>query len=291
MAKHKSKAVDIKKIAFLNCGPKLTPQELDALPVQLPDYYRDFLLVHNGGTPVNNAFRYPFKGRENISTIDFFYSVRPQSNRYPYDNLIYDGFLHHRNDLPRWSIPIARVDEDPFVLIFEDGPYRDGVWYFIWIHDDPDSEPIVECKGAIEKVSDSIPEFLAMLRSYADFYSIVSYIVPPEISLSEIKQGTKPLGLEWVEYDDSRGNFARCDWDLLRDKTFLSTTLFLVNNDSIPSADQSTHIADLKLPRINAPKHTTVMHLLVSAQFSQAATSKLPKEIGGWTLKPIENRT
>ena len=32
--------------------------------MELPDYYRDFLLVHNGGTPVNNAFRYPFEGKE-----------------------------------------------------------------------------------------------------------------------------------------------------------------------------------------------------------------------------------
>lgn len=287
MAKRRSKKTGIKSTPFRGCGPKLTREKLGALPVSLPDEYREFLLAHNGGVPVDNAFRYPFKGMESISVVDYFYSVRRQSDRYPYDNLIYHGLLECRNDLPRWSIPIARVDEDSFILIFEDGPYRDGVWYFIHIHDDIDDNPYVETKGAIEKVADSIPEFVAMLRPYWSFASTVSYIVPPDVSLKDVKKATKPLGLTWVQYDDSRGTYACADWDLLDNKTFIDTTIFLVNNDRIPS----THYADLKLPRIKAPRGTQVMHLVVSANFERAATKKLPKKIGSWKPVPISGIT
>ncbi|MCC9644335.1 SMI1/KNR4 family protein [Rhodopirellula sp. JC740] len=287
MAKRKSKSIDIKKIAFRGRGPKLTREKLASLPVWLTDEYQDFLLIHNGGTPVDNAFRYPFSGMENISTIDFFYAVRSRSDRYPYDNLIDHGLLGHRNDLPRWSIPIARVDEDSFILIFEDGPYQDGVWYFIWMHDDPDSDPYVETKDAIAKVSDSIPEFLSTLRPYYSFYSIISYVVPDDVSLAAIRRATKPLGLKWVQYDDDRGKYACCDWDLLRDKSFLDTTIFLVDNGHIPS----THYANLKLPKIKAPRGTQVMHLVMSSAFEDTVLKKFPKRIGDWRLTPVENGT
>lgn len=287
MAKRKSKPIDIKKIAFRGRGAKLTREKLASLPVWLPDQYQDFLLVHNGGIPVDNAFRYPFSGMENISTIDFFYAVRSKSNRYPYDNLIEHGFLGHRNDLPRWSIPIARVDEDSFILIFENGPYQDGVWYFIWIHDDPDSDPYVKTKGAIAKVADSIPDFLDTLRPFYSFYSIVSYVVPDDVSLAKLKRATKPMGLKWVQYDDDRGTYACCDWDLLRDKTFLDTTIFFVDNDRVPS----THYADLKLPKIKAPRKTRVMHLVVSSLLKDQVLRKFPKKIGDWALTTVENGT
>lgn len=283
MAKRKSKAVDIKKIAFRNRGPKLTRQRLESLPVWLPDDYKDFLLLHNGGTPVNGSFRYPFEGTETISTIDFFYAVRAKPNRYRFDNLIYDGFLHYRNDLPRLSIPIARVDEDSFVLLFEAGPYRDGVWYYIWLHDDPGCD---ETEGAIAKIADSIPEFLGMLRPYFDFYSFVSYVVPPDISLAAIKKATAFMRTKWVEYNnDSHGKYACCLWDLLEDRSLLSTELFLVDNDSIPS----THWAGLKLPKLRAPKQTRVLHLVVSSTYKDIAIKKMPKKIGDWKLIPIED--
>lgn len=285
MAKRKSQTINLKNIAFRNRGPKLTRAKVDSLPVSLPEEYVNFLLVHNGGTPVNNAFRYPFKGMENISTLDYFYAVRPRSNHVPYDNLIYHGILGHRNDLPRWSIPIARADDDSFVLIFEAGPYEGSVWYFIWLHDDPDSDPYVNCRGAMEKIADSIPEFLATLRPYYDFYSIVSFIVPSNIKLSSIKRATKPLGLNWVQYDDSHGTYACFDWRLLENKTFLDTNLFLVNNDRIPS----THYAGLKLPKIEAPKQSRVLHLVVSDTFRNVALKKLPKKIEDWKLVPANS--
>lgn len=273
-----------KSVAFRNSGPKLDKAKLAAMPVWLPEEYRDFLLAHNGGIPEKNSFRYPFKGKESISSIDFFYSIKPGSTSYPYDNLIYDGFLGHRNDLPRWSIPIARVDEDSFILLFENGPYRDGVWYFIWIHDDPDSEPYVECRGAIAKVADSIPEFLQQLHGYLEFYSIVSFVVSQDISLSDIRSSTKSQKMHWVEYDDDRGRYACCEWSVLKDKSFLYTTLFFFNNNVIPS----THYAGLKLPRLNVPKNTMVMHLLVSSKFKTFALKNMPKTIGNWRLKPVD---
>ena len=286
MAKRKRKTTVWPKLKFNGSAPKLTKSKIEALPVFVPDDVADFLLRYNGGCPERNAFPYPFQypfylGPEKISTVEFFYGIRGRTNRWPADDLVNDGILSNRNELPRWSIPIARVDEESFLLVFENGPFAGGVWYFIWIHDHPDDNPEIDPRGALAKVSDSVPEFLNSLSAYSDFFSLVSYVVPETSTDASISRTFKEIGCTLREHKSGRNKYRSCSWDIFRDMSFLDTEIYFVENDRVPDVSP----VGIKLPQLPIEKKSQVLHLVVSKRFETQAKRLFPRHINGEALR------
>ena len=91
------------------------------IAARLPDDYRDFLLVHNGGYPRQNGFA---DGKEVLS---FFFGLWQKHADLNYE------LLAHRDFIPPGTIPIAA---DPFgnlVLLEVTKPNRGRVWF--WNHE------------------------------------------------------------------------------------------------------------------------------------------------------------
>ena len=281
-------------VTFGDGGPPLTAADLEALPVALTPGHREFLLRQNGGVPEPAEFVYPFEGPETVAGVDSFYAVGTEPGGYPVGELIADGFLRFRNHLPRWAVPLGRVDEDSFLVTFEGGPLgptynrfgeptATAVWYFIHQHDWHQDGPHVEIDGAVAKLADSIPEFLGMLRPGVSFHAVTSYPVPDGTSNLAVRQALEAVGVNWVS--GRRGQAWRFgQWDRFDDLTLLATELWLAPNDDVPE----THTADIALPTLPDTGSGRVLHLLCSAKHRETIAAELPDAVGDWQLTPFD---
>lgn len=84
----------------LSCsGPKLKIDDLERLPFDISDEHAAFLLWKNGGEPENTW--YTRKGQS--LQIRWFYGIGSEHD-------LRDAILEHRDILPRFSVPVARVE-------------------------------------------------------------------------------------------------------------------------------------------------------------------------------------
>lgn len=86
---------------FIGSGPKLKIGQIEDLPFEIADEHAAFLLWKNGGRPTNPWFTR--KGK--TLKIRHFYGLDSE-----YD--LRDAMLEHRFILPRFSVPIARVESN-----------------------------------------------------------------------------------------------------------------------------------------------------------------------------------
>jgi hypothetical protein len=137
-------------------GPKLKATDLKKLGFAISRQYAEFLLWRNGGTPINRGFAI---GKKQYR-IDHFLGIGTDWDLVPH-------LLRFRNELPRWSVPIAEVDNDlgdlAFLLVFPIHPFDDtfdneAVWYYTWFHEEYPKRP--DDKRSIVKVADSLRDLV-----------------------------------------------------------------------------------------------------------------------------------
>lgn len=123
---------------------------------RLPDDYREFLLLYNGGQPKPSVFRFGDRKRPYTdSSVEWFLSL--------YDGEIYSlerVIKSLRDRIPPDTLPIAY---DPFgniVLLGLHGDVRDKVYF--WDHErEPDDQPDW---SNIDLIADSFDGFMRGLR-------------------------------------------------------------------------------------------------------------------------------
>ena len=130
-------------------GPALSIQQLNALEAQLdcplPEDYRKFLLLNNGGTPAHATFRVTAEAGNDGDDeqeqegeewwVDYFYRIDPhlagpakdaETGSLAFWRAVLDAYL------PPDAIPIACVARDSFWLLYLRGPRRGEVHLIDW---------------------------------------------------------------------------------------------------------------------------------------------------------------
>ncbi|HEV7369455.1 SMI1/KNR4 family protein [Arenibaculum sp.] len=118
----------------------------------LPEDYRDFLLAHNGGTPVPSTF---VSAREGEDRIESLYGLHDGPDHLRLDEM----WGIYRRRLPRGVLPVG---DDPFgnaICIALAGRHRGRIYF--WDHErEPEDDPF----EALTALADGFTAFLASLR-------------------------------------------------------------------------------------------------------------------------------
>jgi hypothetical protein len=153
-------------LQFRQPGPSISDQDLAALErelgVRLPDDYREFMLVHNGGRPEPADF--PIPGEpvpDSWSTLQFFLSLNGQEY---YTDLGWHLDMF-RDRVPAELLPIAYDPGGNLVCLGIRGEHRGTV--FFWDHEleaEEDKEPDYR---NLSFVAESFTAFLQSLSEHS----------------------------------------------------------------------------------------------------------------------------
>ncbi len=138
----------MKKIKLLNQEQKLEKNELKLFEknsnISLPNDYKEFILLNNGGVPEENLF----KGTNFEARIADFYSIK--YGRFPMENLL--EMLHSEESLPKHFYPFgSNLGGSDYVFSIKEEDY--GVVYFYHYDGSPPY-----------KLADSFKEFIDSLE-------------------------------------------------------------------------------------------------------------------------------
>lgn len=273
-SKPKSKSIEFRKI-----GPKTSPETLRRYPVRLPDDVQSFLLTTNGGEPVNQFFQFfADETCEQILCLDYFYgATRPKADDYTakrYD--IAEACLEYRDHLPRWSIPLGRIDEDSFLLTFNGGKHDGKICYFIWLHDDFHEDNDPNDDDGLYVLSNSFSDFLGRLQPYDSFrvvrsFPIVHEKLKPSVRASKLKSlGCSRLG-------GNQTSIESWTWNAFDDQTTANCEVYVRNNAS----RTQPQVEGLSLPKlVGYDGNTTVLHFVYSRHVETTALAMIRKSFG-----------
>lgn len=168
MAKRTIGKARLPRIPFRFGGPKPTARQLSEFRflLDLPEEYLRFLKWRIGGTPALTYFTWTHPADGSIiSRVDQFFGFDPGGVDARRSTDTIWAILRFRHWLPRWSIPVAFVDEHSFLVTFPRGDREDQAWLKRWCHDAPDDDasPEEDCYF----VAASVPRLVAMLRGGA----------------------------------------------------------------------------------------------------------------------------
>jgi hypothetical protein len=109
--------------------------------------------------------------------------------------------LIHRDELPRFSVPIGYSDGENILLLFTQGPREGEVWIKLWdevsINVDDPGEP----EDAVYFVADRFSEFLRRLYQPADKYGPVCFALDsPRVRGQKLAAILKSLGCKPFKY-------------------------------------------------------------------------------------------
>jgi len=143
---------------FEGAGRKLKPDDVQSLPYNVNEQHAALLLWCNGGTPLNKWYH----PKDEAYEIEYFFGIDS-------DHDLSLAILRYRDNLPRYSIPLASVNDDlgdtGLLLTFPFDPAGMGrenkVWYYTWYDEedaeDPnDPEMLAEVSGTIKKLVDKL---------------------------------------------------------------------------------------------------------------------------------------
>ena len=168
MAKRKHKSVRLPRLNFRNALPKLTNKQMAQIGyiLDLPNEYQRFLQWRNGGIPDHRYFNWDHPQQGSIqSRVERFFGIALGSFDIARPSDTIWAILRFRHWLPRWSIPIAFVDEDSFLITFTEGARLDQVWLKYWCHDAPDDDTDPESDCFL--IAHSVPELVTHLHDAA----------------------------------------------------------------------------------------------------------------------------
>ena len=255
----------------------------ESLGYRLPKAYINLLMVCNGGALKRCAFLMP-KSEDDIQRVEYFHNVNGIGKEKGINGRYGSRYLIKEWDYPDVGIVISSDGHTPFMLDYSECGFNGEPRVILVDVELDDDAPYVDV------VAPDFESFLKMLRAHSDFYTFISYVVPPEISLKDIKLATIPLGLKWKTWPHSQDKHDWADWNFVSDQSSLDIRFFFVNNDSIPSVEASTHIEGLNIPEIRTTKGARVLHLMVPEMFREKAMNKLPEKIRDWKLMPHQTR-
>jgi hypothetical protein len=144
------------RMEFRSTGTKLQQKDPRIRGLGLSEEHIEFLLWRNGGIPQHRGFSL---GRQDMQ-IKRFLGIGTEWD-------LVDSILEFRNVIPRWSVPIAEVENGlgdfAFLLVFPFHPIEKtfdepGVWYYTWFHEEYPKNP--DDKRSIKRVADSIRDLV-----------------------------------------------------------------------------------------------------------------------------------
>lgn len=265
------------KLKFSDKGPSVTAKDLDSYPVELTEEHRQLLMWANGGVPEKQHFRkFDEEVGESISCLDFLYGVyKPRAKRRHPD--VADAILQYRDHLPRWSIPLGRIDDDCFLLTFWAGERQGKVWEFLWFHDDFHENRDPNASSALVFLADSISEFLSALRDSEDFWTEESFAIDESrLNLKELKSRLRKLGCRKI-CGDTRSALGSWAWEPMGGRTSIETELVVAGNGS----DAAFWTVDVGVPEIESrDEGELLLHVKVSCSLRDECIEKLQRGLG-----------
>jgi hypothetical protein len=145
---------------FDECGPELCPERIrrleSELGMSLPDEYKTFLLRHNGGRPIPNAF--PIEGLANnpFGVIQVFFGVDD-----PIESCNVDwNYDVHKGRVPSNLLPIATDDGGDLVCLSIFGDDSGAVLFW-----DRHSEPAEPSYENVYRIAASFAGFIDGIRA------------------------------------------------------------------------------------------------------------------------------
>lgn len=126
---------------------------------KLPDTYRDFLIMNNGGEPGSCYFT--FKDSSDGSDVRYFLGIFPDK-----DNDLLNHLKIYKNRLPDNIFPIAYDSCGNLICISVKGPDRGKVYF--WDHEMEAGEGQEPDYSNLTLIADSFSEFLENLKDESE---------------------------------------------------------------------------------------------------------------------------
>ena len=127
--------------------------------LKLPDPYRNFLLLNNGGEPKTSYFS--FKNGNGGSDVRFFLGIYPDK-----DNDLLNHLKIYKGRLPQNVFPIAYDSGGNLILISVKGPDRGKVYF--WDHEMESGEGEEPDYSNLTLIADSFTEFIENLKDESE---------------------------------------------------------------------------------------------------------------------------
>lgn len=151
------------KLKFHGGGPKLKFSAIEDLPYEISEEHAALLLWQNGGAPESPWF----SSKGYACKIKRFFGIGGDDDLTQY-------LLAHYNDLPRYSIPIATIENymgDTSLLLTYPCDYcnpgkgrEKKVWFYTWFHEEPPKDSELESP---DLVATSISQLIKKLKPTA----------------------------------------------------------------------------------------------------------------------------
>lgn len=184
------------KMAFSNSGNKISTELLRVLDPVRSTHYFEFLQKWNGGKPVGNCFKaLDAKGNVTLGEVTRFFGVTDGCSESDVRIAVYQFW----DSLPRGALPIAEVnigeEEWDFRLLitFRWGQLHNQLFLLKHPHAGGTSNP--DNLKSLQKVADSLPEFLESLAARGHLHFRAWYTLPvmidelPTLATKMIKSG------------------------------------------------------------------------------------------------------
>lgn len=195
------------KVAFSECGKPLSSAELSAVedlvsPFKLPKDYRRFLLDYNGGTPDPAEFNWQHRTEgKQCGRVDELFGIdlAPFNKKRRLDCI--QAALIHRDDLPRFSVPIGYADGHNILVVFTHGPREGEVWVKFWDEVSAKVDEPSNPEDAVYFVADRFSQFLRSLYQPADEYEPATFALDsPRVRGQQLEAILKSLGCKRFKY-------------------------------------------------------------------------------------------
>lgn len=135
----------------------------DRLGIVLPNEYRDFLLLHNGGRPRPAVFRFKnSSGKYVDSSVDWFLAIYEGEH----DNFesYFETYKRDQQRLPTELVPIAHDPGGNLICISVSGSQKGAV--FFWDHENECGIGETPTFWNVHVIAESFTEFLSSLQDH-----------------------------------------------------------------------------------------------------------------------------
>jgi hypothetical protein len=134
----------------------------ERLGIVLPEEYRSFLLIHNGGHPTPDVFKFgTHSGRYSDSCVAWFLAI--YDGEYSNFETYFMRYKLHQQRLPSELVAIARDPGGNLVCIAVDGAQKGAI--FFWDHEQECGDGDRPTFSNVYLIADSFSAFLSSLHT------------------------------------------------------------------------------------------------------------------------------